>query len=579
MYLPAGVAPPSRGPGTWWQQVTASPAFAYVLLLPVIVVLWGYVVGPVVATFASSLRGATGAVSGEFYREFFQLRYTANLQALATSIWISLLSVAGCGAVGVGMAFLLHRFEFPGRRVLQILALVPMALPPLVGVLTFLFLYAESGIIPRGVQAIFHLPQVPFALRGISGVLVVHVFTMYPYFYLSTAAALAGMDPAVEEAAYNLGGSRWDVWVRVLIPMLTPALVAGSLLVFMVSMASYTAPLLFGVERTMTMQIYVARTNGNLGLASAQSTILSIVSVAFLLIMRWYQGRRSYYAASKGAISRRVDVSRPAARWLAASAAGLLVLVLLLPILTLALISFSKDGAWTIQVLPPVYTWENYARLFINPRFWQPIRNSIGMSGIATAGDIVLGVIAAYLIVRLTFRGKQVVDAMVMLPWALPGTVVAINLITAFSQPSVFSLGQVLIGTYWILPLAYFVRYVPLLFRSAGASLAQLDPSLEEAAQNLGADWWYGFRRVVLPLIARGVLGGALLAFTHGVGEFVASILIYTPQNRPLSVAIYNHMYSFEFGTAAAYGMLQVLLILVVLSATRGLEQSIAGGS
>jgi iron(III) transport system permease protein len=344
-------------------------------------------------------------------------------------------------------------------------------------------------------------------------------------------------------------------------------------------MASYTAPLLFGVERTMTMQIYIARTNGNLGLASAQSTILSIVSVVFLLTMRWYQGRRSYYAASKGVVARRTEISHPAGRWIAALGAGIAVLVLLLPIFTLALISFSKDGTWTVQVLPPVYTWDNYTRLFINPRFWQPIRNSVGMSGIATAGDIVLGVIAAYLMVRLTFRGKQALDAAVMLPWALPGTVVAINLITAFSQPSAFSLGQVLVGTYWILPLAYFVRYVPILFRSASASLAQLDPSLEEAAQNLGAGWWYGFRRVTLPLIARGVLGGALLAFTHGVGEFVASILIYTPQNRPLSVAIYNHMYSFEFGTAAAYGVLQVLLILVVLGVTRGLEQTVAGSS
>ncbi|WP_406677151.1 ABC transporter permease [Moorella sp. ACPs] len=559
---------------TWidsWQRATTSPLFTYIIIAPLVLVLWGYVMQPLLATFLSSVTTPEGGLTLAHYREFFH--WGANLEALFTSLLISVLSVLTTSAVGVGLAFLLHRFEFPGRKLLETLALVPMALPPLIGVLTFMFLFSESGIIPRGLQVLFGLEKVPFALKGIGGVLMVHTFTMYPYFYLSAAAAFAGMDPSIEEAAYNLGAHRWQVWTRVILPMLTPALVAGSLLVFMISMASYTAPLIFGVDRTMTMQIYISRTNGNLALASAQSTILSAVSITFLVLMRWYQGRRTYRSLSKGVTALRMEVRNPVMRYLAMAGAIIAVILLLLPILTLVLISFSKDTTWTVQVLPPQYTLENYVRLFTDPRAWEPIRNSLEMSAIAAGGDIILGVAAAYVMTRLAFKGKGLLDAAVMLPWALPGTVVGINLITAFNRPSIFSLGQVLVGTFWILPLAYFVRFAPLVFRSSAAALAQLDPSLEEAARNLGASWWYSFRRVTLPLMLRGVVGGALMAFVQGVGEFVASILIYTHSSRPISVEINNRMYSFEFGTAAAYGVLQILLILVVLFLTKRMEQ------
>lgn len=555
-----------------WNRITASPFFPYVIVAPLALVLWGYVVQPMLSTFVTSLQAPSGGLTFANYRDFLRLN-SSSFEALFTSVYISVLSVLTCGLVGVGMAFLLHRFEFPGRRLIEVLAMVPMALPPLVGTYSFMFLYSESGIIPRGLQALFHLSQVPFALKGIWGVLVVHTFTMYPYFYTAASAALEGFDPSLEEAAYNLGARRWQVWTRVLLPMLTPALVSGSLLVFMVSMASYTAPLIFGVDRTMTMQITIARTNGNLALASAQSTVLAVVSVAFLIGMRWYQGRRTYRSLSKGVSVHRTEVRSPVGKILAMIAAILGALILLLPIIALTLVSFSKDGTWTVQVLPPVYTLDNYLDIFRNPRSWRPIRNSLEMSALGTLAATLVGVAASYVLTRLQFKGKSLLDIAVMLPWALPGTVVGINLIAAFNRPSAFSFGQVLTGTYWILPMAYFVRFSPLVFRSGSASMAQLDPSVEEAARNLGGSWWYSFRRVTLPLIAPGIIAGALLAFVQGVGEFVASVLIYTPRNVPISVEINNRMYAFQFGTAAAYGMLQVLLILVVLFISERLQR------
>lgn len=556
--------------------MTRSPYFIYVLISPLFLILLAYVIFPFYQTFIQSF--IEGNALGN-YRRFFSLESKANLQALWTSVYISVLSVITCGVVGVAMAFLLERYEFTGRKVLSILVLVPMALPPLVGVLSFTFLYGESGIIPRGIQHIFNLDQVPFALKGVWGVIVVHTFTMYTYFYLTASAAIKGLDPSLEEASTILGAGRWMTWRKVILPMLTPSLVAAALLVFMISMASYTAPLIFGVERTMTMQIYLSRTNGNLDMAATQSTILSFVSISFLVIMRWYQNRRNYQNQSKGISVHRTEVKTKTMKYISMVLSIIGVIILMLPILVLVLISFTKDGTWTVQVLPPEYTFDHYKALFTDERTWRPIWNSLQMGFVATVGNIIFGVAAAYAMVRMNFKGKALLDILIMVPWALPGTVVAVNLIAAFSQPSVFSFNQVLIGTFWILPLAYFVRHLPLVFRSTSASLMQSDQSIEEASRSLGASWWTTFRRIVIPLSLSGIIAGTLLAFVQSIGEFVASILIYSTSTMPLSVAIFQKMYAFKFGTACAYGVLQIVLILIVLTISDRLSKGSVGSA
>ncbi|SEE52987.1 iron(III) transport system permease protein [Jiangella alba] len=547
--------------------VTGSRWFPYILVLPLALVLWGYIVQPMLATFAESV----GENAGDNYSGFFSAGGVAR-QSLINSILISVASVVLCGVVGVAMAFLLRRFQFPGRGLIEAIILVPAALPPLIGAISFQLLYSETGILPRALQRLFGTEEPVLAVSGIAGVLVVHTFTMYPFFYLAASAALRGLDPSVEEAAYNLGASRLRVWRTVLLPMLTPAMVSGALLVFMTSLASYTAPLLFGVDQTMTMQIYINRTNGDMPLASTYASVLGVVSILFLLAMRWYEGRRSYRSQSKGVASHRREVTNPVGRWLAmvGSLAG--VAVLLAPVATIALVAFSRDGSWTTQVIPSEYTTENFSTIFNDPRAFEPIRNSVTISAVATAAIIVVGVLIAYAVRRLRFVGRSLLDIAVMLAWALPGTVVAINLIAAFSTGNAFSFGQVLVATFWIMPLAYFVRFLPMVFRSTSAALAQTDPALEEAARNLGASWPRAFLTVTVRLVLPGVVAGALLAFVHGVGEFVASVLIYTSRTEPISVAINNSMYRFEMGTAAAYGMLQVVLIFVVMLVSGRLE-------
>ena len=527
------------------------------------IALWGYVVGPLVATLEQSITGNGGGLTE--YTNFFDLRHGAQGESMLGSLIISAMSVITSGLTGTFLAVLLKRWDFPLRRVCEVLVLVPIALPPLMGVQAFVLLYGIGGTFPQLLSNLFHTSKTAFAVDGISGVLLVHTLTMYPYFYLTVAAALEQSDDSLEEAAYSLGASKFQTWSWVLLPMLTPALVAGALLTFMSSMSSYTAPLLFHVDQVMTQQIVIAKLNGQLGLASVVSVMLALISVAFLIVLRTYEKSAGYTTLSKGGARKRRRVSSPLWKTTLVIVASISSVFLILPIAMIFLLAFAVNGSWRASPLPTQYTLQNFIGLFTNPSSWAAVVNSLEMSAIAVAGAILLGLASAYVIARMRFRGKAVMDIAVMLPWALPGTVVAINLITAFASPSIFSLGRVMVGTFAIVPLAYFVRFSPLVFRSTSASLAQIDVGIEEAARSLGANWWYAFRQVVLPLLYRGLAGGALLAFVNSVGEFVATILLYTPQYRPLSIAINDELYLANYGTAASLGVIQVLLVLAVV--------------
>lgn len=529
-------------------------------------VLIGYVVGPMIATARRSLtagKALDGGFSLDAWREFWTSQN--QLGAVVGSLVVASISVVLAGLLGSALAILLTRWEFPGRGICHILVLLPIALPPLMGVWAFKLLFGIGGRIPFAIQTWFGTSQNTLWLKGMAGVLLVHTMTMYPYFYLTVRAAVLNADVSIEEAAESLGASRAQVWLTVLLPMLTPAFVAAGLLTFMSGMSSYTAPLLFQYTDVMTQQIVIAKVNGDLRLASVVSTVLAVLSILFLAIIRNYESRRSYRSQSKGGGRRRSVVTKGWVKVIVALIAIPLSLFLVLPLIMIFLISITAKGGWLTSILPTQWTTEWYAAMFTDPLFWRPVLNSVLMSLVAVGGALLLGVGAAYVIQRLNFRGKTVLDIAVMLPWALPGTVVAINLITAFSSPSIFSGGSYMVGTFSILALAYFVRFNPLIFRSSGASLAQIDPNLEDAARSLGAGWFMSFRRIVLPLMYQGILAGALLAFVDGVGEFVASVLLYTPDWVPLSIAINNENYQGNYGIGATYGMIQVVMVLIVV--------------
>ena len=486
--------------------------------------------------------------------------------ALWASVWISLASVVLAAAIGIPLAFLFEWFDFPGRKTLGALIALPVVLPPLVGVIAFLFLYGESGFVARAIQAALHLENAPWRLQGAAAILVIHAYSMYVYFYLFTRAGLAKLDVSMLEAAQALGANRRTTLWRVIVPLLRPSLVGAAMLTFMTALGSFSAPYIFGGGfRVMTTQIVATKLNGDLPLAMVETVALAIVAIVGLMILRRTEGDDILVALGKGIAPRPRPIRRASVRWLAAGAGWALAVLLLLPHLTLILVSLVPYGAWTTEILPPVINLDNYRRLFSEPERLRPMWNSLWMAGASTAVAVALALVGGWLVVRRRVALRRAIESLLALPWALPGTVFAIALAITFSVRAPLELRFVLVGTAVILPLAYLVRGLPLTGRGILASYRQLDPSLEEAAASLGAGRWRTLARVTLPQLRPGLAAGASLAFVAGLGDLVASIVLYTFETRPVSIEILSSLRLAETGVAAAFGVMLMIVSAVVL--------------
>jgi iron(III) transport system permease protein len=484
--------------------------------------------------------------------------------ALWRSLWISAASVVLAALVGVPLAFLFERTEFPGRRILGAVTALPVALPPLVGVIAFLFLYGESGIVSRAVQTALGLAQPPWRLAGPGAILLVHAYSMYVYFYLFTRAGLARQDAALLEAAASLGAGRGRTLFRVTLPLLRPALVSASLLTFMTALASFSAPYLFGGSfRVMTTQIVASKLNGDVGVMQVETVMLAALAIAGLWAVR-RADRAAGATGVRGVAPARRQLRSPLARLTAGVLGWLLAGLLLLPHAMLVLVSLVPPFTWTNEWLPPVLELSNWTGLFAQPEKLRPVLNSLWMATLSTVVALSLGFMAA----RLAAVRKGVLPGalewLLALPWAIPGTVFAVALATTFGVNEPWLGRFVLIGTPWILPLAYLVRSLPLTGRSALAGLRSLDPALEEAAASLGAGRWRRLWRVVVPLLRPALAAGAGLAFLTALGDFIVSVVLYTYDTRPISMEIISSLRLQDLGMAAVYG---VLLITASLAA------------
>jgi iron(III) transport system permease protein len=534
-----------------------------------LVLLVWLIVYPLVLVLLEGFRAPDGWTL-RFVRLFFQ--HPNEAEALWDSIWISVLSVVLAGMIGVPLAFLFGRYDFPGRRILGWLIALPAVLPPLVGVIAFLFLYGESGFVSLLVQRLLHLDQPPWALEGAGAILLVHAYSMYVYFYLFTRAGLASLDAAVLEAAASLGAGRWRTLRRVVLPLLYPALGGAALLTFMTSLASFSAPYIFGGGfRVMTTQIVATRLNGDNELAMIETVSLTLVALVALWLLRGSRLLDGNVGGRKGIAPARVQVRRREIR-LALTVLGWgLAVLLLLPHLTLLLVSFVPLGSWTTEPIPPAYTWRNYLTLLEDPVRARPLLNSLWLATVSTVAAVGIALGAGILAVRRA-RGRRTVEGLLALPWAVPGTVFAIALATAFSVHAPLAGRFILVGTLWILPLAYLVRNLPITSRAILTGFRSLDPSLDEAAATLGAGRWRTLRRITLPLLKPAIVAGASLAFVTAFGDFVTSIMLYTYDTRPISLEILSSLRQSDVGVAAAYGvvLMAVSAAVFALGADRG---------
>jgi iron(III) transport system permease protein len=344
----------------------------------------------------------------------------------------------------------------------------------------------------------------------------------------------------------------------------------------MTSMASFSAPLFFGGDvRVLTLEIYTARQRGDVAMALTQTVILAVISLSALVFFQRYEGTRKFAAAAmKGAAKRRRTIATGRARTIAVVIGILFSLILVLPVATLVLVSFAREGSWTTQTFPAAYTFANYTKIFSDPHRSEVFLNSLSMSAIAAIAALLWSFIVATLLARRgARRWRRLLSWLILVPWALPGTVVAVSVAEAYGKPSPLLGSFILVGTFWILPFVYFLRFMPLVVRAVQASMEQVDAALEEAASSLGARWWQRFTRVTLPLILPGAIAGTLLAFVIALGEYVASVIVFVPDNRPVSIAIASELRDFNLGTAAAYGVVLIGIIAVCMIIAGKLER------
>src|SRR6185295_8501259 len=452
-------------------------------------------------------------------------------EALANTLLSGLVAVAVGSAIAVPLAVLTVRYAFPGRTLITVLGVLPLVVPPFVGAVAFQQILGRSGAVNLLLREHAGF-TIPF-MEGLTGVVLVQSLHYFPFILLNTAAALAGLDRSLEEAAQNLGSSGLRLFLRVLLPLALPGYAAGALLTFIRVIDDLGTPLMLNYTKLLAPQAYVRVTT--IGLTDVDGYVICVILVALslgaLALSKAALARGDFAALGRGGDAPPVALGARGAlvAW------GLVALLLgpaLLPHVGILLLSVSR--VWSLSPLPSVYTLGNYEEILVrSPRF---IANTLRYAGLAALLDVALGAVIAWLLLRGRVRGRQWLDTISTVPLAIPGVVIVDA-----------------------------VRRLPYAVRGAYAALQQLSPALEEAAQNLGANRPRTFRRITLPLIARGLLAGGLLAFITSAVDLSSTILLVPRvELGPLSYGIYLYMQSaVGRGPGAALGVVAIALVAV----------------
>jgi iron(III) transport system permease protein len=377
------------------------------------------------------------------------------------------------------------------------------------------------------------------------------------------------MDYNLIEASHSLGASGTTTFFKIILPQLIPAIIGASLLTFMASMASFSAPFIFGGSvRFLTTEIYSSKVNGDFSLAASLSVLLTLISVLFLFILRWYRSRISFVSSSKG-VKRKYSEKNSSYSLFYFFMVLIFIMLIILPGLALIYLAILPEGSLMRGEISGNYTASNFINLFTQADIFDPVLNSFSASSAAVLITVIVGLSSAFLITKVRNKLSNAIELFISIPYGIPGTVIAIGLILSFNFPNVFSAFTVLIGTFWILPLAYAVRNLPIVAQSSVSGFQSLDPSLEEASSTLGAGSIITFIKITLPVIFPTVLHGALLVFINSMGEFVSTILLYTYSTKTISVEIYSQLRLYNNGIAAAYGVLLFLIVMIILYISR----------
>jgi iron(III) transport system permease protein len=541
---------------SWLRRYDLNATNAAVLLF-----LWlffgAFMLYPLGYVFSNAFFTAEG-----FSLSFFRLMLSSPnyLAILANSVNLGMAVTLFTTLLSLPLALLLVRYDFPGKGLLNGLILIPLVLPPFVGAIGMRQLLARFGSVNLLLLETGIIDQpIDWLGSGFWGVVILEVLHLYPIMYLNVAAALANVDPSLEEAARNMGASRFKLFRTVTFPLMLPGYFAGAIIVFIWAFTDLGTPLVFEYREVIAVQIFNMVTDLHQNpMGYAFVVAVMVLTLFFFYLSKRLIGGRRYEMLARGHVTSGVQT--------ASRALTVIIYGVVLGISALALIPHlgvfltSITGRWFLTVLPTEYTLRFYHEVFSHDLTLLSIRNSLLLSSLSTIIDVILGVTIAYLLARKRVPGRNVLDALAMLPLALPGLVIAFGYIAAFSATPL----DARVNPVPLLVIAYAVRRLPYMVRAAYAGFQQSSVALEEAAMNLGATPIKTFYQITFPLVFANLVAGAVLAFSFAMLEVSDSLILALKEEYyPITKAIYVLLGRIADGPyiASAMGMLGLLLL------------------
>ena len=509
------------------------------------------------ASFYAEFTGEFGLAN---YQTFFGSRFFRR--ALWNSLYVSAMGTLLALAIGLPLAVIAARYDLRGKALLRILVLLSLISPPFIGAYAWIMLLGRQGVVTQAAAAIgINLPTI----YGAPGIILVTALNLYPLVFLLVYGALLRIDRSLEEASLGLGRTRLQTFQSITLPLTLPAMATGGLLVFLGVLSDFGTPALLGenypVLATLAFTLFLSEIGGNPAMASTTSVVLVTTAMLLILLQRWVVQRRNYAMET---------VDRPEIlkmqgwqRWVFPGFAWSIMTIANLPLAIIVYTSFLETRG---PVFLQSFSLDSYRQVFHLVR--GAIVNSFTFSGIALALIVVAGSIIGYIISRRDTTLTRLLDTGLMIPYVIPGTVLGIGFITAFNEPPIW-----ITGTAAIIILAYFIRRLPYMVRACASYVYQIDRSVEEASINLGAPPARTFRRIMLPLMAPGILAGAVLSWVEVINELSATVVLYTGLTSTMPIATYSQVLAGAYGPAAAVASLLILattLSLVVFTLIGG---------
>ncbi|AST96093.1 ABC transporter permease [Shouchella clausii] len=528
-----------------WNWITLSIVlfFALFILFPVVLVL-----------NKSIYNGEVGRFTLEHFSLFFERKF--YWVTLWNSIKVTVVATLLAVLIGLPLAYMLRRVKIFGSGIVQILIIVSYISPPFIGAYAWIQLLGRSGVITKWINDTF---QLQFdGIYGFAGIVLVLTLQSFPLIFIYISGALKNLDNSLIEAAESLGYSGVQRVVKIVVPLIAPTILASSLLVFMRVIADFGTPMLIGEGyRTIPVLIYtqfMSEVGGDAGFAAALASIFIIVTIALFLVQRVIARQYSYSMSALRPMETKKSTGMK--NLLSHVAVYGVTLLAILPQLVVVYTSFLETIGG--QVYTGKFSLQNYENILFN-RDLSMILNTYQLGLIAIVVIVILGILIAYLTVRKRNKVTSLLDTVSMLPFVIPGSVLAMALIFAFGEAPLY-----LTGTSLIMVLAFVIRRMPYTVRSSTAIVSQISPSMEEAAISLGASERRTFFRVVVPMMMPGVLAGAIMSWMTILGELSASIILYSTNTQTLAVSIYTEVIRGNFGNASAYSA--ILTVTSILS-------------